>query len=100
MHFTSLVVAAMAVAYTTATNIPNPFSPIPGYPWGYGNCLNDQQASFIVEQFRLILASPNRQTANTIAQTLIANNYVESSDSINILAGYPVGLSIRQRSIH
>ena len=38
-----------------------------------------------------MLTNPNRNAVSTTAQTLIADGYVETSDSINILAGYPIG---------
>lgn len=55
-------------------------------------CLNDYQATYLVEQFKSILTNPDRQAANQTAQTVIADDYVEVSDSINSLAGYPVRL--------
>lgn len=55
------------------------------------NCLSDSQAGQIVNAFESILTNPNRQQANKTAQALIANNYQEISDSINSLAGFPLG---------
>lgn len=96
MKFTSTIAALATIGSAVAGLIPNgqlknPFSPIPGYPIGNGLCLTDQQAQFIVNAFKTILTAQDRQVANATAQTLIADGYVEESDSINILAGYPLG---------
>ena len=80
-----------------ARSLNNPFSPIPGYPIGLIPCLNDEQANFIVAAFQSILTNPNRQSANVTAQTLVADNYVETSDSINTLAGYPASAPLVPR---
>ena len=106
MKFTRAIAALATIGSAVAGAIPtsqfkNPFSPIPGYPMGNGLCLTDQQAQFIVNAFETILVAPNRQVANTTAQTLIADGYVEESDSINFLAGYPVSpLPHRHSSIY
>lgn len=65
---------------------------VPGYPSSVVGlaCLDDSQASFIVDKFRSILTNPDREAAGKTAQDLIAETYLEESDSINILAGYPV----------
>ena len=91
MQIKSLLFAAAAAssAFAKPTFFSNGKS-VPGYPWGWGNCLNDQQAAFIVKQFKSILTNPDRQAAVKIANDMLADNYVETSDSINVLAGYPV----------
>jgi hypothetical protein len=96
MKFISAALAVLpAVALATPTfGLPNPLSPIPGYPLGNPFCLSDQQAQFIVKQFHDILTNPNRQAAGQQAQSVIADGYVEESDSINFLAGYPVSTSL------
>lgn len=63
---------------------------VPGYPYGIPMCMSDAQAAFIVKTFKSILMNPDRNAAVQTANTLIADNYVETSDSINVLAGYPV----------
>jgi hypothetical protein len=90
MRFLSLAVLAASAASALAGTITNPFSPIPGYPLGNGICLTDQQSNFLVNTFVGALANTNRAATNTTMQTLLASNYAESSDSINILAGYQV----------
>lgn len=90
----STVTAVLATAGTAFAgllpNQGNPFSPIPNYPIGNGLCLTDQQAQFIVNAFKTVLTSQDRNAAKTLANALIADGYVEESDSINFLAGYPV----------
>jgi len=54
-------------------------------------CLTDDQAYSLVQQFKSILTNPDRSAANATAQVVIADGYVETSDSINSLAGYPLG---------
>ena len=90
--FALLTVAAVAAAdcVANAAALPNPFSPIPGYPLGNPLCLSDSQAQFLVSTFAGMLANPDRNATNKVGQTLIADSYTETSDSINILAGFPV----------
>ena len=94
MKFSTIAVAANAIATASAGTIDhearNLLSPIRGYPFGNGFCLSDSQANFLAEQFKSVLTNPNRQAANTLATVLVASNYVETSDSINLLAGFPV----------
>ena len=54
------------------------------------NCLTDAQANYLVQSFKQILSDPNRTAIVAIAEEIIATDYVEISDSINSLAGYPV----------
>jgi len=55
-------------------------------------CLTQQQGNTIVNKFISILEdkSYNGQSANATAEALIANDYVEISDSILSLEGAPV----------
>ena len=77
---------ASSLAHCTLTWMSsNIFGNLPIY------CMNDWQAQQVVSGFMNILTNPNRQAANATAQTLIADNYEEISDSINSLAGYPLG---------
>lgn len=90
------------LATTTATILPrgghgngggddwSSKSPVPGYPRGNSHCLSDQQATFLVNTFKGMLTNTDRNGANKTAQILLAEGFVEESDSINILAGYPV----------
>ena len=77
-------------------SLPNAFSSIPGYPLGSGLCLSDSQANFIANAFKTILTNPDRQAAAKLAGSFIADGYVEESDSINFLAGYPVCITLPQ----
>jgi hypothetical protein len=96
MKFSSVLVAASAVATATAGTVANeargwtPVSPLKGYPWGNGFCLTDSQANFLAEQFRQVLTLQDRKASVALAGQLVTDNYVESSDSIAILAGTPV----------
>ena len=87
MKFLSLLATATAV---TAWSIPNPWSPIPGYPMGNTVCLSDAQANFLVQTFSTMLSNPDRSKTQSMANVLLDNSYTESSDSINQLAGFPV----------
>ena len=94
MRLSSLIAMAASAAGVLASPVfnssTNPFSPIPGYPFGNGFCLTDKQANFLVSTFAGALENTNRQATNATMQVLLANNWVEQSDSINTLAGYPV----------
>ncbi|KAK3311957.1 hypothetical protein B0H66DRAFT_538905 [Apodospora peruviana] len=96
MHFRSLVAVALSAITVVAGSLDQralcKVKPkVPGYPVDLGACLCDKQANFIVDKFKSILTNPDRTAAKTTAETLIAESYVEESDSINILAGYPLG---------
>ncbi|OQV10614.1 hypothetical protein CLAIMM_14588 [Cladophialophora immunda] len=54
-------------------------------------CLSDAQATNIVSAWKTILSSPDRASASATAQALIADEYLETSDSINSLAGNSLG---------
>ncbi|KIY02338.1 uncharacterized protein Z520_02476 [Fonsecaea multimorphosa CBS 102226] len=54
-------------------------------------CLSDAQATNIVSAWKTILTSPDRTSEGATAQTLIADEYLENSDSINSLAGNSLG---------
>ena len=55
-----------------------------------GNCVTQAEADDIVNKFASILAHSNVNAANATAQALIADGFFEKSDSINLLAGFPV----------
>lgn len=64
-------------------------SAAPGWnDWNSG--LTQKDAEDIVAKFSSVLTHADIPTANKTAQALIAEGYTETSDSINILAGYPV----------
>ena len=64
---------------------------IPNYPRNiFSPCLNDDQATFIVAQFKSILTNPDRKAAVATTELLIADGYVEESHTINTLAGFEV----------
>lgn len=95
MQLKSILLAATAVSSALAAptlGLLSIFSQdkVPGYPLGNGFCLSDQQAAFIVKTFKSILTNPDRKGAIATANIIIADKYVETSDSINVLAGYPV----------
>ncbi|KIW34940.1 uncharacterized protein PV07_01677 [Cladophialophora immunda] len=58
-------------------------------------CLSDAQATNIVSAWKTILSSPDRASASATAQALIADEYLETSDSINSLAGNSVRLTTK-----
>ena len=100
----SSVLATAAVATAAPWNPSNNWSssPIPGYPAGIPWCLNDGQAKFLVDKFAFVLSNPDRAAGNATGQVLLVDNFVETSDSIDILAGLPVwfSYSMSTRSIH
>ena len=91
--FATLAATAAAIGAAAAApgggNYQSP-SPIPGYPPGIPWCLSDQQANFIVKNYAALLSSPSGAAKNQTAQVSIADGYTETSDSIDILAGFPV----------
>jgi hypothetical protein len=80
------IAAATAALVSSASAAP---------PWGFwgdwslnpGKCLNTQSAQYLVDGFGGLLS--NYTTAN--ADTLLADDLTDFSDSINSLIGQPVG---------
>ena len=69
-----------------------------GFPGGFEGrpsktCLYPAAATSLVSSFKSVLTNPDRQAANATAQIIIADNFTETSDSIDTLAGYPVRTS-------
>ncbi|OAP56296.1 hypothetical protein AYL99_09475 [Fonsecaea erecta] len=81
----SVVVPPVTVTVTPSVPLPTA-SDLP--PTG---CLSDAQATDIVSAWKTILTSPDRASASAAAQALIADEYLETSDSINSLAGNSLG---------
>ncbi len=99
MKFRSIFAAAALVSSALAmpTNIGSIFNQnkqVQGYPWGLGSCISDAQAQFIVKTFKSILTNPDRIAAAKTAAMLLDDNYVEISDSINVLDNKPVSPSL------
>ena len=63
-------------------------------PPANNQCLTQADADDIVAKFISLLDHPDVNAANATAQALIGPNFFEKSDSINMLAGHPVSLSI------
>lgn len=80
------VLASLALATTTLA--------APGWN-DWNSALTQKDAEDIVAKFSSVLTHADIPTANKTAQALIADGYTETSDSINILAGYPVSISAR-----
>lgn len=80
MQIKTLVLAVAAAAPALA--LPGWGNTVPGYPWGFGFCLSDQQANWVVQQYKSILMNNNRAAAVQTASQLVDNNYQETSDSI------------------
>ncbi|OCT47364.1 hypothetical protein CLCR_02632 [Cladophialophora carrionii] len=62
-----------------------------GPAWRGKGCLTQADADDIVAKFISILDHPDVDAANATAQALIGPDFFEKSDSINMLAGHPVG---------
>lgn len=94
MQIKTLVLAATAGSCVLATPfldfMKDGSGRLQGYPYGWGPCLSDGQAAWIVSNFKSILTNPDRNASAQTATKLLDNSYVETSDSINVLAGYPV----------
>lgn len=84
MQFKTIALAIAAA--TSALALPGYGSTVPGYPWGFGFCLSDQQANWVVQQYKSILTNNNRAAAVQTANQLLDNNYQETSDSIVSIA--------------
>ncbi len=92
MQFLSIL-APLALA-TTAVALPG---------WGdwHGHgpkcpestCLTQADAETVVDSFIAIIDHPDVAAANASAQKYLADSFFEKSDSINLLAGYPVSSS-------
>ncbi|KIX03557.1 uncharacterized protein Z518_07110 [Rhinocladiella mackenziei CBS 650.93] len=54
-------------------------------------CLTQVDAEDIVSKFASVLDHPDVAASNSTAQALIADGFFEKSDSINMLAGHPIG---------
>jgi len=54
-------------------------------------CLTDAAATSIVNQFASLLTAPGASTFNATATALLAADFVDTSDSIDLLAGIPLG---------
>ncbi|KIV94232.1 hypothetical protein PV10_02019 [Exophiala mesophila] len=54
-------------------------------------CLQQSDAEDIVNNFIAFLDHPDIAAANVTAQALLAEGFYEKSDSINMLAGHPIG---------
>lgn len=97
MQIKTLLLAATAGSCVLATPfldfLKDGSGRLQGYPFGWGSCLSDAQAAWIIQNFKSILTNPDRNAAAQTANKLLDNSYVETSDSINVLAGDPVSYS-------
>ena len=57
-----------------------------------GNCLGDAQATNIVDALMDILIEPDRTKVGSMAEELIAEEFMEMSGSVNSLTGQDVSL--------
>ncbi|KAJ9601859.1 hypothetical protein H2200_013658 [Cladophialophora chaetospira] len=79
MKFSTLIAPFAFASVTVALPVMWPF------------CLTQGDANDIVGKFITVLQHTNINAANATAQALIGPNFFEKSDSINMLAGKPVG---------
>jgi hypothetical protein len=68
------------------STIGSAFTPTPIH-----DCLKPWQATNIVNAFLYLLANPKAANFNATANALLSKDYTDTSDSINQLAGIPVG---------
>lgn len=72
--------------------VPTPNSTISAFtPTPIDDCMTAGQAKNIVNAFLYLLANPTAANFNTTATALFSKNFTDTSDSINQLAGIPVG---------
>jgi hypothetical protein len=64
-----------------------------GPPPMYRNCLTDADAKTLVDGYTYLLQYPGGPNFNSIANTILANNFTVYSDSINFLGQKPVSNS-------
>jgi hypothetical protein len=60
-------------------------------------CLLPQQATAIVNAFQYLLANPKAANFASTANALFSNDFTDTSDSINQLAGNPVSPATKLR---
>jgi len=81
-----LLRALPLLALASASPLPAPAAEADN--WGpYDNCLHPSVATQIVNEFLSLISAFNSNTANA----LLADNFVDTSDSINYIAGVPLG---------
>lgn len=68
--------------------------PVPTY-----TCLSSPQATKIVKSFAYLLTAPQATDFATKADSLLADNFADTSDSINWLANIPVRASVQHLSL-
>jgi hypothetical protein len=68
------------------STIGSAFTPTPIH-----DCMTEGQATKIVNAFLYLLANPKAANFNATATALLTKHYTDTSDSINQLAGLPVG---------
>ena len=77
----------------------SPTSTQPSWPaTSASSCLSGPQATSIVTRFESLLTGPQAPSSNATASELLAENFTDTSDSIDSLAGYPVSYSCNDSS--
>lgn len=105
MQLTIALIASAAIASTVLAESPWPAggrSAAPSatrphqaddYPWS--GCLSEATASDIVTKYTYLLENPTGADFNSTANTLLTDDFVVWSDSIQFLGGNPVSLLSR-----
>ncbi|KAK5953646.1 hypothetical protein OHC33_005590 [Knufia fluminis] len=60
---------------------------------GKGACLNDATVNTLIDGYTYLLRYPQGQDFNSTANALLSDSFFVSSDSINTLAGIPLGVN-------
>jgi hypothetical protein len=68
------------------TTLDSAFTPTPIH-----DCMKSSQATKIVDAFLYLLANPKAANFNSTATSLFSKHFTDTSDSIDQLAGLPVG---------
>ena len=85
LYYASDLVSSQPCGYVPPTGPTSEFTPTPIF-----GCLQQWQATNIVNAFLYLLANPTASNFNATANALLASDFTDTSDSINQLAGLPV----------
>ena len=95
----SLLVGTAVGSAITGTPYWNPSLSQSSWPTAAtSSCLSGPQATSIVAKFESLLTGPQAPSFNATASALLANDFADTSDSIDSLAGYPVRFSCSDSS--
>lgn len=92
-----IVAYLLLPALFASTALPSPLSSKRGDE-GKERCCTDDQVNHLVQIYHQHLTNPDRQAAADAAAAILAEGYSQYSESVNSLAGTPVGSSLTPSS--